>query len=228
LVAQAHEPVVREHEPRNDDGGNQRGDHCCTSLPKISAIQHFAEQLARIEAQRAGELSELDDVDAALATFIFGNEALWFAETIGELLRERPLTVDAARRAALLAAAGQAWENELGPLLTGAQVRALLGDVSRQRVDELLRAHRLIGLRDRAGRRQFPAFQFYDGRPVEPLVAAFWTVADGAMDEWTAASWCVAADEALGGRSPAQWALERRDPDRLARIARQDAARLAQ
>jgi hypothetical protein len=131
------------------------------------------------------------------------------------------------RRAGLLAAAGHAWENELGPLLTSAQVRELLGDVSRQRVDELLRARRLIGLRDSAGRRRFPSFQFHAGRPLEPLVGAYWTVADGALDDWTAASWCVSPDEALDGRTPAQWALEGRDPARLARIARQDAARLA-
>jgi hypothetical protein len=51
--------------------------------------------------------------------------------------------------------------------MTSAQVRELLGDVSRQRVGELLRERRLIGLRDRAGRRRFPAFQFR-GRPPWP------------------------------------------------------------
>jgi hypothetical protein len=120
------------------------------------------------------------------------------------------------------------WEDELGPLLTSADVRTLLGDVSRQRVDELLRAHRLIGLRDRAGRRRFPAFQFVDGRPLQPLVDAFRVIAREAADDWTAASWCVAPDEALDGRSPAQWTREGRDPARLARVAEQDAARLAQ
>ncbi len=153
---------------------------------------------------------------------------LAFVQTAGDLLGERSLSVDAARRAGMLAAAAQAWENELGPLLSSAQVRDLLGDVSRQRVDELLRARRLIGLRDHAGRRRFPTFQFLDGRPLEPLVAAYWTVADGAVSDWTAASWCVSPDEALEGRSPARWAREGRDPDRLARVAGQDAARLAQ
>ncbi len=152
---------------------------------------------------------------------------LAFARTAGELLGERSLSVHAARRAGMLAAAGEVWENEVGPLLSGAQVRELLGDVSRQRVDELLRSHRLIGLRDSARRRRFPTFQFRDGRPLEPLVAAYWTVADGAVSDWTAASWCVSPDEALEDRSPAQWAREGRDPDRLARVARQDAARLA-
>jgi hypothetical protein len=39
---------------------------------------------------------------------------------------------------------------------------------------------------------------------------------------------CVSPDEALDGSSPAQWARAGRDPERLARIARQDAARLSQ
>ena len=186
------------------------------------ALRDARSELERSGSTNANGLAELVDrfgvdEDAVVA----------FLETIGEVLGERQLTVQTARRAALLAAAGQAWENELGPLLTSAQVRELLGDVSRQRVDELLRARRLIGLRYSAGRRVFPSFQFHAGRPLEPLVGAYWTVADGALDDWTAASWCVSPDEALDGRTPAQWALEGRDPARLARIARQDAARLA-
>jgi hypothetical protein len=150
-----------------------------------------------------------------------------FVQTAGELLGERGLSVDAARRAGMLAAAAEAWENELGPLLSSSQVRTLLGDVSRQRVDELLRSRRLIGLRDRGGRRQFPSFQFHDGRPLAPLVAAYSTVADGAVSDWTAASWCVSPDQALEGRTPAQWAREGLGSERLATVAHQDAARLA-
>lgn len=169
-----------------------------------------------------------DTVRELAERFHVSEEAvLAFVQTAGELLGERPLSVDAARRAGLLAAAAQVWENELGPLLSSAQVREVLGGVSRQRVDELLRARRLIGLRDSGGRRRFPSFQFHDGRPVEPLVAAFWTIADAAVDGWTAASWCVSADDALDGRSPARWARDGREADELARVARQDAARIA-
>jgi plasmid maintenance system antidote protein VapI len=152
-----------------------------------------------------------------------------FVQTVGELLgEERSLTVAAAQRGALLAAAGQAWENELGPLLGTADVRELLG-VSRQRVDELLRSKRLIALPDSAGRRRYPAFQFHDGQPLRSLIAAFWTIADAAISPWTAASWCTAPDEdALEGLSPVAWARGDRDADQLARAARQDAARLNQ
>jgi hypothetical protein len=188
------------------------------------------EALERAESALREARSELEhsDVLAVAERFGVSQEALMaFAETIREVLGDRALSVETARRAALLEAAGQAWEHELGPLLDSAQVRALLGDVSRQRVDELLRARRLIGPRDSGGRRRFPSFQFRDGRPLEPLVDAYWTVAGGALDEWTAASWCVSPDEALDGRAPAQWALGGGDPGRLARVARQDAARLA-
>lgn len=150
-----------------------------------------------------------------------------FACTVGELLEGRPLSTQAARRAATLAAADQVWEGELGPLLSSSQVGDLLGGVSRQRVHELLRARRLIGLHDSAGRLRFPAFKFHGGRPLEPLVSAYWTLRDASLDEWSAASWCVSQDAALGGRSPAQWAHEDIDAERLAQVARQDAARLS-
>jgi hypothetical protein len=181
-------------------------------------------------------VNEITDGDPASLTFdeltdrfgVSKEVVVVLLQTLSDLVGEAGITVKDARRAGILAAAGQAWENELGPSLSSAQVRELLGDVSRQRVDELLREHRLIGLRDSSGRRRFPVFQFQDdGRPIEALVAAYWTLADAAISDWTAASWCVAADDALDGRSPLAWAREHRDPERLARVAAQDAARLA-
>jgi hypothetical protein len=188
-----------------------------------------------LEAARA-LVSELADRDPASLTLrelsdrfgVTEEVVLALLETLGELGGDRGITVKDARRAGMLAAAGQAWGQELGPTFSSAQVRELLGDVSRQRVDELLRGRRLIGLRDSSGRRCFPVFQFQaDGRPLEALVAAYWTLADAAISDWTAAAWCVAPDDALGGRSPLTWARERRDPERLALVAAQDAARLA-
>jgi hypothetical protein len=150
-----------------------------------------------------------------------------FVQTAGELMGETPLDADTARRAALVAVAGQVWEHELGPSLSSSQVRELLGGVSRQRVDELLKSRRLIGLRESGGRWRFPAFQFVDGQPLDALVSAFWTVAGGAVSDWTAASWCVAPDDALDGMSPLEWARAGGDTEQLQRVARQDTARLA-
>jgi hypothetical protein len=150
-----------------------------------------------------------------------------FAETLAELLGDRPLSERAARRAALIAASGQVWEDELGPLLTSTQVGDLLGDVSRQRVSELLRGQRLIGMSDSAGRLRYPAFQFAGGRPLVALVDAFWVLAgEDALDPWSAASWCVAPDDQLDGASPAKWAADGRDGDRLILLATRDHARL--
>jgi hypothetical protein len=173
-------------------------------------------------------LEEIERIRALVARFEVSEEAvIAFLQTVSDLLGGRPLTVRDARRAGMIAAAGTTWRDEVGPLLTSGDVRTLLGDVSRQRVDELLRARRLIAPQDSSGRRQFPLFQFDDGQPIAPLVSAYWTVADGALSEWTAASWCVTADEALGGMSPVDWSRARKDPDLLLALARQDAARLA-
>jgi len=173
-------------------------------------------------------IEEIRRIRQVVARFEISEDAiLAFLQTISELMGSKPLAVSDARRAGMIAAASTSWGNELGPLLTSADVRTMLGDVSRQRVDELLRAHRLIGLQDASGRRQFPLFQFDGGEPLEELVSAYWTVAEDAASEWTAAAWCVTADEALDRMSPVDWIRAGNDPIRLTVVARQDAARLA-
>jgi hypothetical protein len=94
----------------------------------------------------------------------------------------------------------------------------MLGVASDEVVEDMLGERRLIGLRDSAGRLRFPRFQALDGRPLEPLVAAFWEIADGAISEWTAASWCAAPSDALDGMPPAQWVRDARDPVFLQRV----------
>ncbi|HUN77845.1 MAG TPA: hypothetical protein VMU32_02895 [Solirubrobacteraceae bacterium] len=186
---------------------------------ELERARAAALEQTRSEGADLGELTDAANVprEAVVA----------FVRTAAKLLGGHRLSVQAAERAAVLATAAQAWEGELGPLLSSAQVRTLLGGVSRQRVDELLRTRRLIGLRDDSGRRRFPAFQFLDGRPLESLVDAYWAVASAAVSEWTAAAWCVSPDEALEGSSPALWARTGQDAERLARVALQDATRLS-
>jgi hypothetical protein len=198
------------------------------------ALVELAAELDSVSARTRAALLAVHDspgitVRELADRFSLSEEALVaFAETAGELLGERELDPQTARRAALIAVSGQAWENELGPLLSGLHVRTLLGGVSRQRIGELLQSQRLIGLRDGDGRRRFPAFQFVDGQPVEPIISAFWVVAEGTVSEWTAGAWCVAPDEGLDGETPAAWARAGGDPERLLRVARQDRARLSQ
>ena len=151
-----------------------------------------------------------------------------FAQTVRRLIGSEGLSPEAARRAALLAVSETVWGDHLGPTLRSADVGALLGGVTRQRVSELAREHRLIALRERSGRTQFPAMQFRDGEPLQPLVKAFWIVADAPVDPWTAASWSVSPHDGLDDLSPAQWARGDRDADQLLRVAGRDAARLGQ
>jgi hypothetical protein len=194
-----------------------------------SALREATSDVERTKASviaLAKEKPGITVAELAVQSHVSEEALVAFAQTVGELLgRERSLSIEAARRGALLAAAGQAWESELGPLLSTTDVRELLS-VSRQRVDELLRSRRLIALLDGAGRRRYPAFQFHDGQPLQSLVAAFWTIADAAISPWTAASWCTAADDALEDLSPAAWTRAGRSATHLARVARQDAARL--
>lgn len=180
-------------------------------------------------------LRGLEEVEEVLRTADAEAEALSaqeaagvaFVEALGEVLGERPLSVQAARRAALAAAATTVWEDVVGPLLSGQQVRELMGGVSRQRLEQLAGSGRLIVLEERSGQRRYPAWQFgRDSRPLAALVAAHQRlVTDGEMSPWSAASWCVHEHDELGGLSPLDWARAGRDPDYLALVAGRDAAR---
>lgn len=197
----------------------------------LREIDEATAALGRARERILGEAAEPPGItvaELAERLHLSSEAVVAFAETASELLGDEGLDVETARRAALIAASGRAWENALGPLLSSGQVRDLLGGVSRQRVDELTRGHRLIGLLDRNGRRRFPAFQFLDARPLEELIAAYWTLAADAADEWTAASWCVSPDPALEGMSPAAWIRAGRDAERLRVLAGHDASRLRQ
>ncbi len=205
-------------------------------LAALDEIQATVKELENSLAQIRASLAERehyrvdpDGLQACVERSGVSEEAvLAFVQTAGELLAGRELDVADARRAGMLAAARTVWENELGPLLSTAQVRELLGGVSRQRVDELLKARRLIALRDSSARWSYPLFQFSHDGPIEPLVKAFWIIADAAASAWTAASWLLTPDPQLDRKSAREWVNARGDIDRLIRVATHDAARLAQ
>jgi hypothetical protein len=184
------------------------------------AIETTLEQL-REAVERAGEQFK--------ALGLYEEAGAVFVDTLHEVMGDRPLPPDAARRAALIAAAGTAWEDAVGPLLTSQQARELLRVNSRQRLDQLTRSGRLLVL-ERSGQKVYPAWQFgEDGRPLEALVDAHQTlVSEGHMSPWSAASWCVHEHPELDGRSPRDWAADHEDPEHLRLAADHDAARAAQ
>jgi hypothetical protein len=233
--------AVKERSAKDPAGTREQLDRQLRDIEdEVRSLRELAARFAE-EAEREDQADELgnvvlsalldeDSLSASdLAKFLAANGPALrsFLTTAIELLGDRPLSEEAARRGALVAVSEEAWEKELGPLLSSAQVRELLGDVSRQRVDEMLRSQRLIGLLDSSGRRRYPAFQFGGGRPLTDLVDAFW-VLSGPATEWSAAAWCTSPDPELDERTPAEFASAGGDRDRLLLLARRDAARLAQ
>lgn len=196
-----------------------------------TALQQASEELGRTRQAIAEAVREQPGLSLAELEERFGiapAALIAFAETAAGVLGEKPLTEAAARRAAVLAAAAEVWEGEIGPLFDSRQVRELLGGVTRQRVDERVRARQLVAIRDSGGRWRFPAFQFDDGRPDETLVELYWRLVDAPLDGWSAAAWLTAPDELLDGRSPAAHLRSGGDPELLQRLADRDISRLSQ
>lgn len=159
----------------------------------------------------------------------FGAVGEIFADELRTLLGDALPDPGAARRAARLAVAEQAWSQRLGSLLDTRDVVDLL-DVSKQRVSTLAREHRLIAL-PQGGRQRFPAWQFAASEPQdrECLAAAHrQLVAVGALSPWTAASWFQQGHPELEGHDPVTFLRESRDRTRLLAVAGRDAERLAQ
>jgi len=130
------------------------------------------------------------------------------------------------RRAALVAAAGQVWTDQLGPFYDSDAVRKLLGGVSRQAVSDRARRGVLLVLRTGAGRLVYPAFQFDRNGTVRglPDVLAVFDLDD--ISAWTVASWLATPDPDLDGRRPVD-ALRDGDLGTVLSAARDVAAGLA-
>jgi hypothetical protein len=182
-------------------------------------IREIDEAMSALEAARDELVAERAHADAGEV----------FVATLTEVLGDRTLPESVVRRAALTAAAGVAWENAVGPLLTASQARELL-TVSRQRLDQLAKRGRLLVLTDSSSARLYPAWQFDEhGQPLRALVAAHrHLVEDGGMSPWSAASWCTQPHPELDHRSPREWAAAAENAERLQTVAARDAARFAQ
>jgi hypothetical protein len=150
-----------------------------------------------------------------------------FADEIKRLLAEPELDASAVERAARTAAAAPVWEEAVGRLLTVDQLLAAL-DMGPEQLAGLLDAGDVITLTSHSGAIRFPEFQFADGLPMSSLTRAHrLLVHQGRVSPWSAAAWLTSPHPDLDGLSPAQWASERRDDERLQAVARRDAEYLA-
>jgi hypothetical protein len=106
-------------------------------------------------------------------------------------------------------------------------VRALLGGITRQAVEDRINRGTLFALTTADRRRVFPVLQF-DERS-EPLDGLAETVASlrPYADEWMIASWLTQPADELNRRAPTAWLREGRDRDRLEAFTRATASRWA-
>jgi hypothetical protein len=119
------------------------------------------------------------------------------------------------------------WAKVLGPVYTTSGVRALLGGITRQAVEDRINRGTLFALTTADRKRVFPVFQFDASN--EPLDGLAETVAPlrPHADEWMIASWLMQPAAELNRRSPVAWLQDGRDRDRLDAFARATASRWA-
>ncbi len=151
-----------------------------------------------------------------------------FLTELERLIGTRAPDAESLEQAARIVAAEQSWRDGLGVLLVEDDVARLLR-IDRDRVAELAAHGEMIVLSRADGHLRFPAFQFQEGRPTPSLARAHRTLVEsGYVSPESAASWARTRHPELELRSPAQWAGEHRDDERLLLVARRDAARAAQ
>jgi hypothetical protein len=116
----------------------------------------------------------------------------------------------AGERAAVLATAGQAWADDIGPFYDTDGARIALGGVTKQAVSDRVHRGRLLALRlaaDGSGRDRwaYPAWQFRPAvlRHLPAVLDAAGYDPERATTGWTIATWLVTPDEGLGA-SPLQ------------------------
>ncbi len=113
----------------------------------------------------------------------------------------------------------------VGPFYSTASLEEWLG-ISRQALDQRVRARKLLGCMATDRVRLYPSWQFTDrGLVIPGLDRVLPVLAAGVDAPWTWALWLVSAiPDELEGLSPAEWLAKGRDPVPVITLARQDAA----
>lgn len=107
------------------------------------------------------------------------------------------------------------------------QVRALLGNISRQAVHDRVVNKRLLRVETSDGELVYPAFQFSTSGSVFPRIVRAFKILLEQGDPWTVTYWLTARVADLGNRTPAEVLALADDPDQIDRVfllARADAA----
>jgi hypothetical protein len=124
--------------------------------------------------------------------------------------------------------ARQAWEENLGPILTHKQMLDVTG-WTKQALSQAVREHRVIRLEAEDGSTGYAIASLDGASPARPIlgikeVLRVWAETD--EHGWMTASWLTTDQLELGGRTPRQALLDG-DIPAVADLARQATARLA-
>src|SRR5699024_7836184 len=91
------------------------------------------------------------------------------------------------------------FDQAAGPFYNTAGLQAWLG-ISRQAIDQRVRAGTLLAAPLDNGRRVYPVWQFTPASQVHPALLPTWQILRAHSDPWTALLWLQAANPALHGR----------------------------
>jgi len=120
-----------------------------------------------------------------------------------------------------------AWDEAIGPFYTSRQARRLLGDISRQALNERTQRRSILRVRTADGIDLYPAFQFDRGGLVRSLPEVLRLFPERIVDGWTLAGWLRAKHGALGDSTVIDWLRDGREPEPVLDLARRAAARYA-
>ncbi|PPH86334.1 hypothetical protein C5C95_15045 [Rathayibacter sp. AY1B7] len=132
-----------------------------------------------------------------------------FSRSVDDLVTSKAITdfsQDALDATASSALAGMREANrvntQLGAFYTIDRVMTVLGNVSRQAVNERVKSNRLLRVQTSDGKLLFPAFQFQATGGVHPQLSKVLQIllASG-EDGWTIAYWLTTPIEQFGGRT---------------------------
>lgn len=113
----------------------------------------------------------------------------------------------------------------VGPFYDTAGVMKLLGNVTKQAVDDRRRKAGVLALRTSDGKWVYPTFQFSNGEVAGALLPAVRALRD--CPAWSVAQWFVTENDDLDGMSPIDWAKADLPAEPLTRSARHTAAEWA-
>lgn len=131
--------------------------------------------------------------------------------------------------AALTIARPHVWEGQLGPLLASAQLRSLLGGISREALAQRVKRGTLLALRDQRGKVRYPLFQLDESAatPYPQVPALIKLFRDRGLSSWELATFMTTPQPELSDRSPVDWMRSSGNEQLLLAVARESAATLA-